>query len=67
MVTETIAEATNTDQPLYIAFLDLSETCDMVEPKILLNALHDLEIEPHVWKLYQDMLLYSSLISSKSK
>ncbi len=55
MVTETICEAKDTNQPLFVTFLDSAKAFDMVDHCILLNALHDLDIDPFLWRLYEDM------------
>ena len=55
MVSEAIAECKDLDQPLYVTFMDSSKAFDMVDHSILLNAQHDLELDPHMWKLYHDM------------
>ena len=61
MVTEAIADAKDNDTPLYISFMDSSKAFDMVDHTVLLNALHDLQLEPHLWRLYKDM--YSAVLS----
>ena len=61
MITEAIAEAKDMDKPLYITFLDSSKAFDMVDHTALLNSLHDIGIDPHLWQLYHDM--YTSVTS----
>ena len=41
--------------------MDSSKAFDMVDHTELLTALHDLDLEPHLWQLYYDM--YSQVIS----
>jgi hypothetical protein len=61
IITEAIAEAQDSSKPLYITFLDSSKAFDMVDHTVLLNSLHDLGIDPHLWHLYADM--YSKVVS----
>lgn len=61
MVTEAIAEARDLDQQLFIAFMDSAKAFDVVDHTILLNAMYDLEIDPHLWRVYHDM--YAEVLS----
>ena len=61
VITEAIAEAKDNDTPLFISFMDSSEAFNMVDHTILLNALLDLQLEPHLWCLHNDM--YASVLS----
>ena len=55
MVTEAVAEAKDTGSSLYISLLDSSKAFDVVSHTVMLNALKDLGINPHLWSLYSDM------------
>ena len=55
LLTESIAEAKDQKTPLYLSFMDSSKAFDMVDHTILLNSLHDLQLEPHLWYMYKDM------------
>ena len=64
MLTEAVAEAQDQKMPLFLSFMDSSKAFDMVDHTILLNSLHDLDLEPHLWFLYKDMY---SKVQSKVK
>ena len=57
VIREAIAEAKDNDTPLFISFMDSSKAFDIVYHTILLIALHDLQLEPHLWHLYNDMYM----------
>ena len=61
MITEAIAESKDLNKPLYVTFMDSSKAFDMVDHTALLTSLYDLHLEPHLWKMYDDM--YSTVIS----
>lgn len=61
MLTEAIAESRDLKTPLFMSFMDSSKAFDMVNHTVMLNALHDLGIDPHLWQLYKDM--YSKVTS----
>ena len=48
MVNEAITECKDLDQPLYVTLMDSSKAFDMEGHTILLNELHDLELDPHL-------------------
>ena len=55
LISEAIAEAKDSSNPLYITFFYSSKEFNMVDHTALLTTLYDLGIEPNLWHLYKGM------------
>ena len=62
MFTETVAEAKDNKQELYITLLDTAKAFDVVSHHSLLNALYQQGVQDNVWQLFNS--LYSDIHSS---
>ena len=60
-LTEILAEATDSRDPLYITLLDTSKAFDVVDHEGMLNALHQHGISGQMWRLFDS--LYSNIQS----
>ena len=61
VLTEVMAEAADSKEPLYITLLDTSKAFDVVNHKAMLNALHQQGVTGQLWRLYDSM--YSGIKS----
>ena len=55
IITEIMADAKDTKEPLFLTFLDTSKAFDVVHHKGMLNALHEQGVQGSLWKLFDSM------------